>query len=44
MYFADRAAATANRAPEWYAALRKPLTLLVLLSLAASYGALAAKL
>jgi hypothetical protein len=44
MYFADRAAVTANRAPTWYAALRKPLTLLVLLSLAASYGALAAKL
>ena len=44
MYFADRAAATANRAPEWYAALRKSLTLLVLLSLAASYGALATQL
>lgn len=43
-YFADRAAVTANRAPAWYAALRKPLTLVVLLSLAASYGALAAKL
>jgi hypothetical protein len=44
MFFADRAAVTANRAPAWYAALRKPLTLLVLLSLAASYAALAAKL
>jgi len=44
MFFADRAAVTANRAPAWYAALRKPLTLLVLLSLAGSYGALAAKL
>ncbi|MGF1628971.1 MAG: DUF3429 domain-containing protein [Kiloniellaceae bacterium] len=44
MFFADRAAVTANRAPAWYAALRKPLTLLVLLSLAASYAALVAKL
>jgi len=44
IHFADRAAVTANRAPAWYAALRRPLTLLVLLSLAASYGALAAKL
>lgn len=44
MFFADRAAVTANRAPAWYAALRKPLTLAVLLSLAASYAALAAKL
>jgi hypothetical protein len=43
-FLADRAAVTANRAPAWYAALRKPLTLLVLLSLAASYAALAAKL
>ncbi|HMA13915.1 MAG: DUF3429 domain-containing protein [Bacteroidota bacterium] len=43
-YFADRAAVTANRAPAWYAALRKPLTLVVLLSLGASYGALAAKI
>lgn len=40
---AERAAVTANRAPVWYAALRKPLTLTVLVSLAASYGALAAK-
>lgn len=40
VFLADRAAVTANRAPGWYKALRKPLTLVVLASLAACYAAL----
>lgn len=44
MFFADRAAVTANRAPAWYVALRKWLTLVVLLCLAAAYGALAVRM
>jgi len=43
VFLADRAAVTANRAPAWYKALRKPLTLAVLASLAACYAALAVR-
>lgn len=43
VFLADRAAVTANRAPGWYKALRKPLTLVVLASLAACYAALAVR-
>lgn len=43
VFLADRAAVTANRAPAWYKALRKPLTLIVLASLAACYAALAVR-
>ena len=43
VFLADRAAITANRAPAWYKALRKPLTLVVLASLAACYAALAVR-
>jgi hypothetical protein len=42
-FLADRAAVTANRAPAWYKALRKPLTLVVLAGLAACYAALAVR-
>lgn len=42
-FLADRAAVTANRAPAWYRALRKPLTLVVLAGLAACYAALAVR-
>ncbi|MGD1878131.1 MAG: DUF3429 domain-containing protein [Kiloniellaceae bacterium] len=44
VFFADRRSVAAGRAPAWYKALRKPLTLVVVLCLAASYGALAARL
>jgi hypothetical protein len=43
VFLADRAAVSANRAPAWYKALRKPLTLAVLASLAACYAALAVR-
>jgi Protein of unknown function (DUF3429) len=43
VFLADRAAVTANRAPAWYKALRKPLTLVVLACLAACYAALAVR-
>jgi hypothetical protein len=43
VFLADRAAVTANRAPAWYKALRKPLTLVVLAGLAACYAALAVR-
>lgn len=43
MFFADRAAVTANRVPAWYGVLRKWLTLAVLLCLAAGFAALAAR-
>ena len=40
VFFADRRTVAAGRAPAWYRPLRKTLTLIVLLCLAASYGAL----
>jgi hypothetical protein len=44
VFLADRQAVAAGRAPAWYKALRKPLTLLVLLCLGGSYAALAYRL
>jgi len=44
VFFADLRTVAAGRAPAWYKALRKALTIVVLLSLAASYAALAARL
>jgi Protein of unknown function (DUF3429) len=44
VFFADLKTVAAGRAPAWYKALRKPLSLIVLLSLAANYAALAARL
>ena len=43
VFLVDRTAVAAGRAPGWYKALRKPLTLVVLASLAASYAALAVR-
>jgi len=44
VFFADLRTVAAGRAPSWYKTLRKALTLIVLLSLAASYAALMARL
>ena len=43
VYFGDLRAIAAGNAPAWYRALRRPLTLIVIASLASSYGALAVK-
>lgn len=43
MFFADLRAVAAGRAPAWYKVLRKPLTALVLVCLAATYAALVVK-
>ncbi len=43
VYFGDLRAIAAGNAPAWYRALRRPLTLIVIASLASSYGALAIK-
>ena len=44
VFFADLRSVAAGRAPAWYKALRRPLTAIVLLCLAASYLALAGSL
>ena len=40
VYLGDLRSIAAGNTPAWYRALRKPLTVIVLLSLASSYGAL----
>ena len=42
VYFGDLRSIAAGNAPPWYKALRKPLTIIVIASLASSYGALVA--
>lgn len=43
-FYGDLRSIAAGNAPSWYKALRKPLTLIVIVSLASSYGALVAKI
>ncbi|HIC81965.1 MAG TPA: DUF3429 domain-containing protein [Kiloniellaceae bacterium] len=40
VYFGDLRSIAADNTPAWYKALRKPLTIIVIASLASSYGAL----
>ena len=44
VYFGDLRSIAAGNAPAWYKALRKPLTIIVIASLASSYGALVVRL
>ena len=44
VFFADLRSVAGGRAPIWYKALRKPLTIIVLACLAAAYGAVATHL
>lgn len=44
VFFADLRSVAAGHAPAWYKVLRKPLTVIVLACLAATYAALAARL